>query len=90
MNAQQIPLELETVNKLYLELSQFVTAKTARELELEELLRSAHAIAKRCGADTAWERFAESIQQAGISDVTARTYRVLPSDWRNEPERGHL
>lgn len=29
-------MQLETVNKLYLELSQFATAKTARELELEK------------------------------------------------------
>lgn len=28
-------MELETVNKLFLELSQFATAKTARELQLE-------------------------------------------------------
>lgn len=28
-------MELETVNKLFLELSQFSTAKTARELQLE-------------------------------------------------------
>lgn len=28
-------MELETINKLFLELSQFATAKTARELELE-------------------------------------------------------
>ena len=32
-------MELETVNKLYLELSQFATAKTKRELQLEDLLR---------------------------------------------------
>ncbi len=31
-------MELETVNKLYLELSQVATAKTKRELELEEAL----------------------------------------------------
>ena len=34
-------MELETVNKLYLELSQIATAKTGRELELEDLLISA-------------------------------------------------
>lgn len=28
-------MELETINKLYLELSQIATAKTAREIELE-------------------------------------------------------
>ncbi len=47
---------------------------------MEELLRSAHAIAERKGADTAWERFADSIRALGIGSVTARTYRVLPSD----------
>lgn len=29
-------MELETLNKLYLELSQFATAKTGKEIELEE------------------------------------------------------
>jgi len=32
-------MDLEIVNKLFLELSQFTTAKTARELELEDALR---------------------------------------------------
>ena len=48
-----------------------------RELELTELLRSAHHIAKRQGEDVAWERFAKSIHDAGIGSVTARTYRVI-------------
>ena len=43
---------------------------------MEELLRSAHAIAARAGADTAWETFAASIQAMGIGAVTARTYRL--------------
>jgi hypothetical protein len=73
-------MELEIVNKLYLELSQIATAKTARELELEDLLRSAHAIAVRKGADTAWDQFASSIRGMGIGAVTARIYKVLPSD----------
>lgn len=54
--------------------------KSPRELELEELLRSACAIADRRGADTAWERFAASVHAVGLTGVTARTYRVLPSD----------
>ena len=33
-------MELETINKLYLELSQIVTARTAREIELEMKLMS--------------------------------------------------
>jgi len=32
-------MELETLNKLYLELSQFVTAKTEREIQLEKELQ---------------------------------------------------
>ena len=37
-------MELETVNKLYLELSQVATAKTKRELELEDLQTKVDAI----------------------------------------------
>src|SRR6185312_1909763 len=48
-----------------------------REMELEALLRSACAIADRKGADTAWERFGNSIRKVGLSGVTARTYRDL-------------
>ncbi len=50
------------------------------EHELTDLLRSAHCIADRKGEDVAWERFADSISRAGIGSVTARTYRLLPSD----------
>jgi hypothetical protein len=55
-------------------------APSARELALEELLRSACAIADRKGADTAWDRFVASIHAVGLNGVTARTYRILPSD----------
>jgi hypothetical protein len=54
-------MQLETINKLFLELSQVTTAKTARELALEaelkdanEALRSAHSVAKRRGEATNW------------------------------------
>ena len=52
----------------------------SRVEELTALLESAHLIARRQGADTAWDRFAESIKKAGVGYVTARTYKVLPSD----------
>lgn len=77
---QNGPIELETINKLYLELSHVATAKTQREIELEDLLRSAHCIALRKGEGTAWERLAESIRSAGVGSVTARTYKVLEGD----------
>lgn len=48
---------------------------------LEDLLRSAHCIALRQGADTAWDTFAASIKAAGIGTVTARVYKVPGSDW---------
>lgn len=73
-------MNLETVNKLYLELSQVATAKTARELELEDLLTSARAIAERKGELTHWERFSERLAKAGIGSVTAKVFMILPSD----------
>lgn len=73
-------MELSTINKLFLELSQFATAKTKREMELEDLLTSARAIAERRGQDTAWERFSERLAVAGIGSVTAKVFKVLPSD----------
>jgi hypothetical protein len=48
-----------------------------RERELEDLLRSACAIADRKGECTAWERFGSSIRKVGLNGVTARTYRDL-------------
>lgn len=77
-------MELEIINKLYLELSQIATAKTARELELEDLLVSAHAIAKRKGEDVDWERFSNKLQKAGIGSVTAKSFRVPKGSY---PER---
>lgn len=51
-----------------------------REAELEDLLVSARAIAEREGLDTAWERFSNRLKAAGIGSITAKTFRVLPSD----------
>lgn len=62
--------------------------KSAREIELEELLRSACAIAERGGTGTAWDRFAASVHAVGLNGVTARTYRLLPSDVEGGPRNG--
>jgi hypothetical protein len=51
-----------------------------RFTELEDLLVSARAIAQRRGAETAWERFDERLANAGIGCVTAKVFKVLPSD----------
>lgn len=41
-----------------------------------DLLRSAHAIALRKGADTDWERFARRIASFGIGSVTAKVFHT--------------
>lgn len=60
----------ELLNKLFLELSQVVTAKTAREKRLEdilkesnELLRSCHCVAERSGDDTNWSALREVLKK---------------------------
>lgn len=58
----------------------FPLAKSKRELELAELLRSAVAIAERKGENTSWERFIETAQKLSINGVTARTYRKLEGE----------
>ncbi len=49
--------ETDTIDRLFLELSQFTTATTSTELRAIDLLRSANAIAKRKGEGTNWEGF---------------------------------
>lgn len=55
-----------------------------RMAELEELVQSACAIAERRGADTAWGRFKESAAKLHLNGVTARIYRLLPDDPRDD------
>ncbi len=54
--------------------------RTDREKRLEELLASAHNIARRNGECVHWKRFASSIAEEGIGAITARTYKVLKMD----------
>jgi len=68
------PITMETVIEV-------LKKELSRVKEMEELLKSANAIAQREGQGTAWKRFSESIRQLGIGSVTARTYRILPSDY---------
>lgn len=91
----------ETIDRLFLELSQVTRATTEKELrlkeqneslskhvvnldnevaELRDLLTSARAIAERKGADTAWDRFDERLNSAGVGRNTPKTFRILPSD----------
>lgn len=52
----------------------------ARVVELEDLLSSAYNIANRNGKDTHWLRFSGKLHAHGISPVTAKTFKILPSD----------
>lgn len=72
--------EIAEKDNRIMELSQEAMAKTKHQSELEELLRSACAIAERKGEGTHWERFLNSAAALGINGITARTYRVLPTD----------
>ena len=72
-------MELETINKLYLELAQVTTAKTKRELDLEDLLTSARAIAERKGEGTNWEAFSNAIAARGIGHITAKIFKIPQS-----------
>ena len=65
-----------------------------RMTELEELVRSACAIADREGANTAWDRYKASAAKLHLNGITARVYQVLPDDdeenteIRNAPPSG--
>jgi hypothetical protein len=47
---------------------------------LEDLLTSAAVIAGREGKDTHWGRFIGQLYVNGIGNITAKTFRILPSD----------
>lgn len=75
--------DTEAIDRLFLELSQFTTATTSKELklenrvkDLEDLLRSAHCIGMREGRDTNWAAFCGQIQRVGIGYVTAKVFKT--------------
>lgn len=75
--------DTESIDRLFLELSQFTKATTGKELklenrvaELEDLLRSAHCIAMRNGQDTNWDAFCGQLQRVGIGYVTAKVFKT--------------
>ena len=57
-----------------------ITSLRTRITELEDLLSSARVICQREGKETAWERFDRQIAKHYIGAVTAKTFRILPSD----------
>lgn len=59
-------MELGIINRLFLELSQFATAKTRREIELERQLASARADEREQCAIVADELFHSYSHRAGL------------------------
>lgn len=62
------------------------TALQKRVAVLEDLLSSAYNIANRNGENTHWERFAGQLHINGISPITAKTFKILPSDTAYKPQ----
>jgi hypothetical protein len=80
-------METESIDKLFLELSQVTKARTAREIELEEALhhandmcRSAMAIANRDGDATNWEGF-----RGRLAESLLRQHQVIMPRGKEHP-----
>lgn len=58
--------------------------KKTQHSQIEELLRSACAIAERRGKNTDWSGFVESVKKVGLNGITARTYRVVHSEKKGD------
>lgn len=81
---QQLLATIGTAEKKLAEIGrpvpQGISKEQQRISELEDLLTSARCIAQRSGESTAWERFDEKLKSAGIGSVTAKVFKILPSD----------
>lgn len=65
------PLETDTIDRLFLELSQVTRARTNRDMDFEfalreanEVCRSMHAIVERKGDKTNWKAFQQILGDA--------------------------
>jgi hypothetical protein len=56
-------MDLEIINRLYLELSQFATAKTAKEIQLEDKLELVRVFLAECKGDT-YDRISPSLKRS--------------------------
>lgn len=82
-------MELETVNKLFLELSQFATATTAREIALAKELAEVKAQREDLIADLAKAKVADDVVRAQLSEAQARIERLredVHTAWSAERE----
>jgi hypothetical protein len=82
-------MQLETINKLYLELSQVATARTATEVKLmlmiqeaNEVLRSVWQIAERNG-EADWQNF-----RVRLSKILDEQHRLMyPGNYSDNGQR---
>ena len=83
-------MELETINKLYLELSQIATAKTRRELELEALV--AHAGRARQWRELELETLLASYKddREKYNELILAVGRIYPNETRHESALRYL
>jgi len=57
-----------------------IEALRKRQATLVDILESVRVVCQREGAETAWARLDARIAKEGIGAITAKTFRVLPSD----------
>ena len=69
----EIPLQTETLDKLYLEWSQFTQAKTGRELFLERQIRE-------IAASKSWEEQA-AMAELALAGIEDREPEQFATDW---------
>ena len=69
-----------TVNALFCSLAKIATAKTDREILLEDMLRTARTIAARNGKDTGWRRFDRWLAMAGITGDSVQSFHLMPDE----------
>lgn len=74
----------EPITKIALE----NTSLKKRIATLEDLLSSTYNIANRNGENTHWHRFAGQLHINGISPVTPKTFKILPSDVVHDRVKG--
>lgn len=63
-------MELETINRLYLELSQFATATTARELRLMETLKACESALRSYQHGKASPDLAEEVADKALTEIS--------------------
>ena len=73
MKTSETTIETETIDRLFLELSQFTRAKTAREMQLDDLL---YAVSRKFPGETRFETALRYIREVERSASDGRFDRA--------------